>query len=294
MVEAGSAAVRERAEELASTLPPLQIAAERVAATVAQGVHGRRRVGQGEAFWQFRRFQPGDSRQRIDWRQSAKTEYILLRETEWEAAQSVWLWRDGSPSMRYRSSTELPTKMERCDLLAIALMALLVRGGERIALLGDGSLPSTGRTTFNRLTMTLLSGEAPSPSLPPILPLPRFASMLLMGDFLMPLEDINTVIRGYAARGVHGHVVHVLDPAEVTMPFRGRSRFSGLEAEGDLLVGRAEGLRSAYLERLHDHTEALMELTRAIGWGLTIHHTDRPPQPAILALYQALADFIEF
>ena len=52
---------RQRAEQLASTLPPLLIAADRVAATVAQGVHGRRRVGQGETFWQFRRYQTGDS-----------------------------------------------------------------------------------------------------------------------------------------------------------------------------------------------------------------------------------------
>lgn len=293
MAAAGPAVVRQRAEELASTLPPLQIAAERVAATVAQGVHGRRRVGQGEAFWQFRRFQPGDSRQRIDWRQSAKTEYIFLRETEWEAAQSVWLWRDGSPSMHYKSTLDLPTKLERCDLLMMALMALLVRGGERIALLGDPALPSNGRTAFNRLALTLLGGQAPGPSLPPMMPIPRHSSMVLIGDFLMPLDEINGALRAYAARGVHGHVLHVLDPAEVTMPFRGRSRFSGLEAEGDLLVGRAEGLRSAYLERLHDHSEALMALTRAMGWGYTIHHTDRPPQPAILALYTALADFLE-
>ncbi|HIP80173.1 MAG TPA: DUF58 domain-containing protein, partial [Kiloniellaceae bacterium] len=40
--------LRHRAEQLAATLPPLLVAAERVASTVAQGVHGRRRVGQGE------------------------------------------------------------------------------------------------------------------------------------------------------------------------------------------------------------------------------------------------------
>ena len=53
-------AAQSRAEHLASRFPPLLVAAERVATTVAQGVHGRRRVGQGEAFWQFRRYEPGD------------------------------------------------------------------------------------------------------------------------------------------------------------------------------------------------------------------------------------------
>src|SRR3546814_10094315 len=46
--------------------PPLLVAAERVAATVEQGVHGRRRVGPGDAFWQFRRYSPGDAISRID------------------------------------------------------------------------------------------------------------------------------------------------------------------------------------------------------------------------------------
>ena len=61
-----------QANVLAGALPPLLVAAQRVASTVLQGVHGRRRVGQGDAFWQFRQYRHGDSINRIDWRQSAK------------------------------------------------------------------------------------------------------------------------------------------------------------------------------------------------------------------------------
>ncbi len=89
----------QRAEELAATMPTLLVAAERVASTVAQGVHGRRRIGQGDTFWQFRQYQPGDTTQRIDWRKSAKSQRVFIRDHEWEAAQSIWLWRDASASM---------------------------------------------------------------------------------------------------------------------------------------------------------------------------------------------------
>ena len=294
-----SLALRGKAEQLASALPPLMVAAEHVASTVAQGVHGRRRVGQGEAFWQFRRFGFGDSVQRIDWRQSAKSQYVYLRETEWEAAQSVWLWRDASPSMQYRASPELPTKAERATLLLLALMSLLVRGGERIALLGGGSYPATGRAVMNRLAQTLLremtSDENESkaaPSLPAMEPLPRFSHVVMIGDFLSPLGEIDRCARGFAARGVQGHLVQVLDPAETLMPFKGRSRFAGLEDEGNLLVGKAEGLRTAYLERLDQQQAALADLARALGWGYTVHHTERAPQPALLALYTTLADLL--
>ena len=105
--------LRIRAEQTAAALPPLLVAAERVAATVAQGVHGRRRVGQGEAFWQFRQYQPGDAAARIDWRESAKSQRLYVRETEWEAAQSVWLWRDASASMDYSSAGYFPAATGR-------------------------------------------------------------------------------------------------------------------------------------------------------------------------------------
>ncbi len=61
------------AARLASGLPALLVAAQRVASTVMQGVHGRRRVGQGDAFWQFRQYRQGDSINRIDWRQFTGT-----------------------------------------------------------------------------------------------------------------------------------------------------------------------------------------------------------------------------
>ena len=51
--------IHQRAELLAERLPPLLVAAERVAMTVAQGVHGRRRVGVGETFWQFQALPTG-------------------------------------------------------------------------------------------------------------------------------------------------------------------------------------------------------------------------------------------
>ncbi|SVD23344.1 uncharacterized protein METZ01_LOCUS376198, partial [marine metagenome] len=89
--------LQRRAEAIAVPLPPLLIAAQRIAASVLQGVHGRRQPGSGETFWQFRGYQSTDSVSLIDWRQSAKSQRVYVREQEWEASQSVWLWCDQSP-----------------------------------------------------------------------------------------------------------------------------------------------------------------------------------------------------
>jgi len=286
--------LRQQAELLAATLPPLLVAAERVAATVAQGVHGRRRVGIGETFWQFRRYQPGDSAAMIDWRQSAKTQPVFVRENEWEAAESVWLWRDGSASMHYRSELSQATKVERATLLLLATAALLVRGGERVALLGEDRVPSSGGATLSRLAANLLRPEALEPraevpSLPRREHLPRHAQVLLIGDFLSPLGEIDAALKSFAADGVKGHLLQVLDPAEEELPFAGRTRFHGLEGEGAVTFGRAEGLRDDFARRLAARHDSLLALTRALGWTFATHRTDRPPETALLALYGALA-----
>ena len=287
-------ALRDRAEQAAAALPPLLVAAERVAATVAQGIHGRRRVGQGETFWQFRQYQPGDAAARIDWRESAKSQRLYVRETEWEAAQSVWLWSDPSPSMNYSSAGYIaggdwPTKRDRADLLLMALACLLVRGGERLTLLGSGMAPISGRVVLSRLA-ALLERERPErDSLPAFEPLPRAAQLVLMGDFLAPLDTTHAIAARFAGAGLRGHMLQIVDPAEEDLPFEGRVRFEGIEEREALVVGRVESLRRDYDERFRRHGAGLAAIARAIGWTFGVHRTDHPPHLALLALYGALS-----
>ena len=277
------------AEELASSLPPLMVAAERVASTVSQGVHGRRRVGSGETFWQFRRYQPGDPTQLIDWRQSAKSQPVYVRENEWEAAQSVWLWRDASPSMRYGSSREVPTKTVRANLLVLALASLLARGGERFTILGSGVPPGTGQGMLHRLAMMVEDEQLAGPSLPAFQPLPRYGRIVLVGDFLSPLDAVKETVDAFAAQGLRGHMLQVLDPAEEALPFAGRVHFEGMESEGDVVIGRVETAREEYKVHLARHRDALKTIARRVGWTFALHHTDRPPESPLLALYLALS-----
>ena len=69
-------------------MPRLVLEARRVAASLAHGIHGRRRAGVGETFWQFRPFVAGEAAQRIDWRRSGRDDRLYVREREWETAQT--------------------------------------------------------------------------------------------------------------------------------------------------------------------------------------------------------------
>jgi uncharacterized protein (DUF58 family) len=288
-----AAAEARRAEALGARLPPLLVAAKRVAATVAQGVHGRRRVGQGDSFWQFRRFVAGDPVARIDWRQSAKSgrpapEGWFIRETEWEAAQTVCLWRDGSASMRWRSRAVPAEKRDRAGLLLVALASLLLRGGERVTMIAPGARPISGRAGLDRLAEAVAGGADDEAGLPPLVSLPRHARVVLFGDFLSPLADIQATIGRLAAIPVSGYVLQVLDPAEADLPYAGRIRFRGLEREGDTLIPRVEGVRDEYSRRMKAQQDGLAAMCAAAGFGFGLHRTDHSPEAALLSLYIAL------
>jgi uncharacterized protein (DUF58 family) len=113
--------------------------------------------------------------------------------------------------------------------------------------------------------------------------------MVLFSDFLGPLEAIETTVKQFSEQGAKGFLLQILDPAEEDLPFHGRTEFEGLEDEGRLIVGRVESLRDDYLRRMADRRQSLVDIARRAGWGFAPHRTDRPPQTALLGLFQALS-----
>jgi uncharacterized protein (DUF58 family) len=271
-------------------MPALQVEAERVANTVAFGVHGRRRIGQGETFWQFRRYQDGDMRGSIDWRKSAKSQHVYVREHEWEAADSVWIWRDGAPSLHYKSDLVTATKWQRASVIAIAMASLLVRGGERIAVLGNPQPPGTGRTALRQFARTLSTPNSQDEAtLPVTSELPRFAKLLVISDFLTPFEHVVQRLDEIASMGVSGHLLQITDPIEEDFPFRGHVHFKGLNLQREIAFGRSEDIRGRYQKNFIAHRQAIADYAQRIGWTFAHHRTDAPPETAVLALFHALS-----
>ena len=279
------------AHGLADRLPDLLLEAMRISSTVAHGIHGRRRAGPGETFWQFRQFQSMDAATLIDWRRSATSDHLYVREREWEAAHTVWLWPDLSPSMRFNSHLSKVTKHDRALVLTLALAELLVRGGERIALLGL-TRPSASRKAATKLAEALASAAGQpilEQSLPPPERLARFSGVVLVSDFLDPPDIVAERIGILAGGGVSGHLIQVLDPAEETLPYSGRTEFIGIEGPERWTADRAEALRGDYIEAFTAHRAQLQETARRLGWSFTVHHTDRPPSEPILSLVMRLS-----
>jgi uncharacterized protein (DUF58 family) len=172
-------------------------------------------------------------------------------------------------------------------VLTLALGSLLIRGGERIALYGDGRAPSTGRAALNRIAHELIDVSSDE-ALPPDAPVSKNSTFVWFSDFLSPLGEIETTLRRLARAGLSGQLVHIIDPAEEDFPFEGRTRFESPAGRQSEIFGRVETMQSAYRARFRAHAETLRDLSRRLGWGYLAHRTDKRPEVALVALFEAL------
>ena len=281
---------RRDAATLAARLPSLIVAARQVAQSGMHGVHGRRRAGPGETFWQFRPFISGEPASAVDWRRSAREDRAFVREREWEAAHTVWIWIDRSPSMAFVSQLAQASKLERATVLGLAAADLLVRGGERVGLLGL-TRPLATRGVIERFADALALDERLSASqsaLPPSVPLTARSKVVLLSDFLSDEAVIRRAIDALSAQGAQGQVLMITDPIEETFPFEGHTEFVGPDGLTRLRAPRAQGLREAYLTRVARHREAVRAACAARGWDFALHRTDNPAAQALLALRMRL------
>lgn len=262
---------RAEALALAGDLPGVLLEARRLAAS-APGVHGRRRAGQGEDFWQYRDYSAEDGVRLVDWRRSARGDRLYVREREREAAQTAWFWIDPDVGFDWSSDPKRPSKLYRARTLALALAALLTRGGERVGALGFP--PRRGANAVERLALDLVQPMRESEA-------PSRGCLIFFSDFYASVETWAERFAAAASAGATGALVMIADPAEEDFPFQGRTLFQTPGAKTEALIGRAETAREAYAERLRLHRRAIRELGARAGFQAMTHRTDHPATAAL-------------
>src|SRR5262249_4017808 len=269
---------------LAASLPRLVLEARRIAANVIHGLHGRRRAGSGESFWQYRRFVSGEPAQRVDWRRSARDDHLYVREQEWEAAHTIWLWPDRSPSMAFASRDVPDSKLERALVVPFALAELLVAGGERVGIPGLLN-PTASRSVIDRMAQAIVHDDAARLSLPPSFVPSALAEIVVLSDFWSPIADIRNMLAGLSASGAHGTLVQIVDPAGETFPYSGRIEVVEPEGFGAIPAGRAERWADDYVARVALHRDQIRAETNKLDWLFTTHTTSRSAAELLLFLH---------
>ncbi|MBZ5758706.1 MULTISPECIES: DUF58 domain-containing protein [Rhizobium] len=276
-----------RARQRAALVPDCLVEAKRIANTVIAGWHGRRKRGIGENFWQFRPYSDGESLSRIDWRRSARDDHTYIRDHEWEAAHTIWLWADMSPSMMFRSSLGHVSKESRALVVMLALAEILARSGERIGCPGIME-PISARNAAERLATALMHAPLGG-GLPQTAMIRGWSDVVLIGDLLDDADSIMARLGPLARRGLRGHVVEIADPAEETFPYSGRTEFTDPETGEKLVAGRAETIREDYQRAYLARRDSLGETLRHLGWTFVTHRTDHLASEALVAVHTYLS-----
>ncbi len=276
------------ARTIAESMPRLILEARRIAATVIHGLHGRRRAGPGENFWQYRRFISGEPARRVDWRRSARDEHLYVREQEWEAAHTVWIWADRSPSMVFKSQLAEVTKLERSLVVGFSLAEVLVQAGERVGMPGL-MRPTGSRNVLDKMANAIIHDVTERASLPPSFAPSSLSEIVVVSDFWTPIADIRKTLTQLSSTGAHGHTVQIVDPAEETFPYSGRVEFIEPEGAGSITAGRAEAWKADYEARIARHRAEIRAETDKLGWTFAIHRTDHPATELLLALHARMS-----
>jgi len=284
--------MRLKAEELSSQISTLYIKADRIANTIWEGMHSRNKDGVGDNFWQFRKYEYGDPAHLIDWKKTAKSNETFIQEKESQTLQNFVIWRDTSKSMNFSSAKNIDTKLFRANLLTLVLTMILSKSGENIVLNGSNSklLKGSEAVNFisNHIDKKIKDNYISTPNLDEI---KNNSHVILIGDFLNNLADTKKVIKQLSDRGINGIIIHIVDPAEKSFPYKGRINFNGLEEEQNILIGKAESVRSYYKKAINLHFENLEKLAISYSWKYFLVPSDNEVNISLFNICNTLANF---
>src|SRR3981189_1096998 len=196
-------------------------------------------------------------------RSSGRDDHLYVREQEWEAAHTVWLWPDRSPSMAFASKDARDSKLERALIVTFALAELLVAGGERVGVPGLMN-PTSSRSVIDKMAQAMLHDSTTRASLPPSFVPSALAEVVVLSDFWSPIPEIRTMLAGLSASGAHGTLVQIVDPAEESFPYSGRVEFVEPEDGSVITAGRAEKWAGDYVARVALHRDQIRAETNKL------------------------------
>ena len=194
----------------------------------------------------------------------------------------------GRPAWTGGRVRQWPRKQERAELLMLALAALLLRGGERVRLLGGPIRLRGGRGALEALAEAL--SEVPdSGGMPPDAPLPRHGRLVLIGDFWRRWMGYGSGSRGWPPSRCRVTWCRCWIPRRRYCPIRGGSGSRGRSANGTSWCRGWRASAACMPRRWRRSCTGWRRCVPRPDGGFTTHRTDHAPESALLAMYAAMA-----
>lgn len=263
----------------------LDVVARQVVEGVRIGMHRSPARGISSEFTAYRQYVPGDEASAIDWKSYARSDryYVKLFEAETNFVSNLLI--DASGSMTYGSGKI--TKLEYAKYMAASMAYLITDQGDSVgAAIFDGDLqsylpPKSSKSILNDISRAMEKAEPkPRTNVGAILSnfahrMARRGVVMLFSDMLDSTEEFIKGINHLRYRGHNVVVFHTLDPFEIDFPFKGTSRFVGLEDDGDI-VTQPDRLRDNYLKELERFISGIRSACTKAGVDYVLVNTAEP------------------
>jgi uncharacterized protein (DUF58 family) len=231
------------------------------------GQHKSRHRGTSTDFAEHRPYAPGDDIRALDWRLFARTDRYFVKQFEADSNATFLIALDASKSMRYGSGPI--TKLDYARGLAACLAYLANSQKDRVGLMTfDREIREFIPPRGGRLESILAALDAlPDPLGAGVLgpPLARATDAMRRAGIVVLISDLYEepqaaveAIRVLQHRGSEVVVIHVLDPAERTLPFGDVTTFEDLET-GETTPADPDKIRDEYRRLIEAHIASLRE-----------------------------------
>ena len=278
-------------------LGTMELKARTVVEGFLSGLHRSPYKGFSVEFAEYRQYLPGDDLSTLDWKVYARSDRHYVKKFEEETNLECHILLDQSGSMSYRGGAPM-TKLEYGSVLAGSLAFLMQRQRDATGLIAFDEkirfrLPASGRPGHLHALLLALERLQPGEKSNVGRPLHQLAEALmkrslvvLISDLLDDPEPAIKGLRHLKFRGTDVVVFQVLDPNELTFPFRGAAKFRDLETAQEVVAEPAKA-RKEYLRELAGLTLQYDRELRGAGIDYVQLDTSQPLDFALLTYLSA-------
>mgnify|MGYP001562650081 CR=1 FL=1 len=241
------------------------------------GNFGKRKKGDGDDFWQFRQLNIGESANKIDWRRSAKTNQIFVKEKEAQNPKRFQFWIDARPPMHWSSSPVLEHKFNCAQVLAIGIYLALRKIGQSPSFIGHLGSPSS--------IDEILGCANNLGKMPPTAN--KAGEVILVSDGIEEIDIWRARIANIKSRGGQPLIIIIQDPIEIGFDISGRVLFSSMaQSQEKVQIEDCQSIRKSYLERYNNHFQALQTMASEMEVPIFFHISGADYLPIAKQIWQ--------
>ena len=258
----------------AALLPKIIFDSEILSRNIIEGLHPSRFSGKGEDFWQFKEYRQGDNVSLIDWRKSAASSKVLVKQRENETAKTVYFYFDKTKSMLFKSKKKLQSKFEVAILLTLTLSRIFLKNRENVFHFKTKKNIVRCSNDLSSFTKSFLLEENhieyPNKSL-----LANNSICFIISDFFYDIKIVSNFLSSLRKNNISGFLVQVLDPLEINFNIGENLLLNDLETNAKLRVGESKKYKTFYDKKFNDLQNNLQELCENSNWSYLLYDTKK-------------------